>query len=164
MKKISKILNRLLIIIIGLIAIVFIGGSMAGSSKSSNNDLSSMTFEEIAEDHYSKYFRNIVTDSSDTGYIINVDMPTNVSNKLRLTKFRGDFSKFLEKVKDKEFDKIHLNSYIEVQDKLGNIEEIVGATIVITHETINKINFENFNPDNLEEISEEYRVYYGLRK
>ena len=78
MKKISKILNRLLIILIGLIAIVFIGGSVGGNEKPKEDEALKANvpmFMTIAEKHLSKLY-GIVDPQVETKDLRVVKLPT----------------------------------------------------------------------------------------
>jgi len=62
--------------------------------------------------------------------------------------------KFMEDIQDEDFTQLNVNGYAEMQDSYGNSEDSDVVRYPISKETVDKIDFENFNVDNLEEVAE----------
>ena len=62
--------------------------------------------------------------------------------------------KFMEDIQDEDFIQLNVSGYAEMQDSYGNSEDSDVVRYPISKETVDKIDFENFNVDNLEEVAE----------
>lgn len=74
-----------------------------------------------------------------------------------------DTSEFLEDIKD--YDKIkdiNINILFPMVDKFGNSENVIVMKFKLTAETRNKINWENFDYNNLPDIADDYFAHPAL--
>ena len=62
--------------------------------------------------------------------------------------------KFMEDIQDEDFIQLNVSGYAKMQDSYGNSEDYDVVRYPISKETVDKIDFENFNVDNLEEVAE----------
>ena len=62
--------------------------------------------------------------------------------------------KFMEDIQDEDFIQLNVSGYAKMQDSYGNSEDSDVVRYPISKETVDKIDFENFNVDNLEEVAE----------
>ncbi|AXY24943.1 hypothetical protein CL176_02265 [Suicoccus acidiformans] len=68
--------------------------------------------------------------------------------------FEGQIVEFMEAVKDLDFELLRVSGLADMTDKYGNTELSKVAVYPITKETIDKINYDKFILDNLEELAE----------
>lgn len=92
-----------------------------------------------ASDHYNIYAKT-------TGLSVNMDRKGTYFNT----------SDVLEKIQDKEFGSLYFEYQAEFVDKYGDSEQRKGITYDLTKETVDKINFDSFLPENLPEIADSY--------
>lgn len=90
-------------------------------------------------DHYNIYAKT-------SGLSVNMDRKGTYFNT----------SDVLEKIQDKEFGSLYFEYQAEFVDKYGDSEQRKGITYDLTKETVDKINFDSFLPENLPEIADSY--------
>ena len=70
--------------------------------------------------------------------------------------FNGDVVNFLEAVEAEEYNDIFVKGYFDMVDAYGDVENQNIFNMRILKSEVDKINYENFDYDNLENLSETY--------
>ena len=81
----------------------------------------------------------------------------NFTNSLVRNGFNASIVKFLELIESEEYNDIFVKGYFDMADTYGNVENknVFNARILKTE--ANKVNYDNFDNDNLINISETYK-------
>lgn len=101
---------------------------------------------------------------NDTAFI-RVYGKDNVSNKLIKSGMYMDITDVLKKIEysDDLPSKVAFDIIFPLQDKLGNTKDEPVMRVVISSDTIHKINFKNFNYDNIPDIAESYWEHDAIK-
>ena len=68
----------------------------------------------------------------------------------------------LKNIADKDMEFINIEWQVELTDKLGNKEYGPVIRIDITKETLDKINWDNFDYNNLPEVADDYWQHQAI--
>ena len=136
-------------------------------SESSKPEFS--TIEEAIEWSGNDVFGDNLRDVSydpETGYI-QLDADIEIGG-WSVASSRKEFDKlvvkFMEDIQNEDFTQLNVSGYAEMQDSYGNSEDSDVVRYPISKETIDKIDFENFNVDNLEEVAEGAFIHPEFRE
>lgn len=70
---------------------------------------------------------------------------------------------YAESVQDEDFNELFFVARVEMQDQYGNADDMNVIKIGLTKETVDKINFENFQTDNLENVADTVDVHQAFQ-
>lgn len=148
-------MKRLLPIIL-ILTLLLIG--CGGSKEVNYNDLTvEETIKTLAEGKYE--VDEIV--EADNNYSVTLKaklMSGKTARKELLMKTRD----ILQKLEGKDVDFINIEWQSELVDKHGNAEYRPVMYMELTEETLNKINWDNFDYKNLTEVADEYKEHQAL--
>lgn len=89
----------------------------------------------------------------------------NLTTDFMIKGYLRDISDFLEKTKDiKDITAVFVGAKAELLDKYGNTNEQFVLKTQLSKETIDKINFENFDYNNIPDIADEFIKHPALEK
>uniref|UniRef100_UPI0035A04F05 hypothetical protein n=1 Tax=Jeotgalibaca porci TaxID=1868793 RepID=UPI0035A04F05 len=139
------------------------------SSESESSKPEFTTIEEAIEwsgnDVFGDNLREVSYDP-ETGYI-QLDADIEIGG-WSVPSSRKEFDKlvvkFMEDIQDDDFTQLNVSGYAKMQDSYGNSEDSDVVRYPISKETVDKIDFENFNVDNLEEVSEGAFIHPEFRE
>lgn len=124
---------------------------------------------DIAADEFRNDLMSIQKVAS-TGYIfVKAQLSGSDSDKM-ITFFEYDAADFLEKLRklvkdgDVDFTEVSFQGYTDLVDKYGNVTNKSVFQFWITRETLDKINFEHFNPKNFEAIGTNWYLHPAMTK
>ena len=119
--------------------------------------------EQSAHDVFGEDLRsfNVIEDSGMKDIYVEATIPMNLTANMMKGSFEMDVLDYAEKVKDEEFSNIIYMAYAEATDSYGNDTEAAAGTIILSKETIGKINFKQFSRDNLPKIADNYNMNIG---
>ena len=120
---------------------------------------SDATPQEVVEYYATSVFGDSLKNATynpDTKYI-EIDSEVKIGG-VNLSSSRRGFElwaiDFMEKIKDLNFDYLVISGYTDMVDQYGNSENKKVLSYPISKETVSRINYDNFNLDNFEEITE----------
>lgn len=108
----------------------------------------------LEEFNYIEYTEHIVVESQ---------MGDNLSGSWIISGFEMDIMRFLEKVQNESFESVYIAGYFDLIDTYGNEKNHKVYSIDLTKSEIDKINFGNFDRDNLKNIADGYQVHNALQ-
>ena len=99
----------------------------------------------------------------DTGFIsIEFQIRDSFTNNQRKFGFLSDAHDYTEQIQNEDFDRILFSSFFDTRDQYGNVENTKVATLDMNKETVDKINFDNIIPDDMENIADEIYFHPAL--
>jgi len=124
---------------------------------------------DIAADEFDDDLESISkVDSS--GYIFVKAQMHGSDASSAISSFEYDAADFLKSLRslvesgDVDFTEVSFEGYTDLVDKYGNVKNESVLQFWITRETLDKINFENFNPKNFEFISTNWYLHPAMKK
>ena len=73
--------------------------------------------------------------------------------------FYNDVVTMVSDLQNEEFDRLVFDATADMQDEYGNVKEMKVLTVNLTKETVDKINFENFQSSNLPNVADAVFVH-----
>ena len=125
-------------------------------------DLGHLTSEEkitlMAEHVFGDNLDKVEFFDATDGNRINIfaQVSDNFTNNSIRHGFNGDVVNFLEAVEAEEYNDIFVKGYFDMVDAYGDVENQNIFNMRILKSEVDKINYENFDYDNLENLSETY--------
>lgn len=99
----------------------------------------------------------------DTGFIsIEFQIRDSFTNNQRKFGFLSDAHDYTEQIQNEDFDRILFSGFFDTRDQYGNVENTKVATLDMNKETVDKINFDNIIPDDMENIADEIYFHPAL--
>lgn len=137
--------------------------SSGESSEEPSEEESEVTFdderEQIAYDTLEDDLLDFSVVEDDSGFTtLNISVQNNVTlnESTALLTFHDKVTRLAEALQDQEFDRMIVTGIADAQDMYGNETETPIGNITLYKDTINQINFDNFNPENLPAIADNY--------
>lgn len=92
------------------------------------------------------------------GYILSTKIPIGFTAGIMKDRFESHVVDLLEQIKSHDFADITIIGYAESTDVYGNESETEAIMMILSKSEIDKINFDNFDPDNLSVIADSYYI------
>lgn len=93
---------------------------------------------------------------------IKIDLPENLTNNLIIKSFFEDTKELLEETKDVNYNTITVEAVANFVDQYGEESEGTAIKLDLDKSEVDKINFENFNSDNLANIATAFIIHPDL--
>lgn len=115
------------------------------------------TFEGVAK----HVFKEDLIKAEETeigGYILSAKIPIGFTTGIMKNRFESEVVSLLEEIKFHDFSDITVIGYAESVDVYGNETETEAIMMILSQSEVKKINFKNFDSDNLSVIADTYYV------
>lgn len=94
---------------------------------------------------------------------VNTDLPSGWSENSMRRSFYLDVIDYAEAIEGEEFDELNVYAETTLVDQYGNEDDSQVLSVRLSHETIDRINFDNFNVDNMESVADATFVHPAFR-
>lgn len=115
-------------------------------------------FEEKANEVFGGRLQDVFVDEAGEAtehYVgITSKLGAGWNEKTMRDSFYYDVVAMISELQNEEFDRLVFDATADMQDEYGNVKEMKVITVNLTKETVDKINFENFQSSNLPNVAD----------
>lgn len=119
----------------------------------------STKFEQYANEIFGDDLRSYNYSEGEGKVLIKTFVPGNLTEKMMKRAFYMRVVDYAENIKDEDFVDFYIDGEASMTDQYGNTEDSKVLTIGMNKTTVEKINFDSFNVDNLENIADAVFVH-----
>lgn len=120
-------------------------------------------FEEKANEVFGENLQDVFVDEAGEATEHYVGITSKLSGgwneKTMRDSFYNDVVAVVSGLQNEEFDRLVFDATADMQDEYGNVKEMKVLTVNLTKETVDKINFENFQSRNLPNVADAIFVH-----
>lgn len=120
-------------------------------------------FEEKANEVFGENLQDVFVDEAGEATEHYVGITSKLSGgwneKTMRDSFYNDVVAVVSGLQNEEFDRLVFDATADMQDEYGNVKEMKVLTVNLTKETVDKINFENFQSSNLPNVADAIFVH-----
>ena len=129
------------------------------SSQESIAEVYDTNFEKVAHEVFGENLREFEYIENECKILITTYVPGNLTENLMKRSFHNTVIEYAKSIKDENFVDFYIDGEASMTDEYGNTEDSKVFTIGLAKETVDKINFDNFQTDNLEGIADAVFVH-----
>ena len=136
------------------------------ASQTPEKRITSFINKELGKETNNDKKRIVSVENTGSGFAIVLNADSNLTTNLTRTSMLIDASDIFEELQgyDDITGDVVVAFMLDLVDQYGNTETGRVLSIRLTHETLEKINFENFNYDNYKNIAEPYLEHRAISK
>ena len=120
-------------------------------------------FEEKANEIFGENLQDVFVDEAGEATEHYVGITSKLSGgwneKTMRNSFYNNVVAVVSDLQNEEFDRLVFDATADMQDEYGNVKEMKVLTVNLTKETVDKINFENFQSSNLPNVADAIFVH-----
>ena len=120
-------------------------------------------FEEKANEVFGENLQDVFVDEAGEATEHYVGITSKLSGgwneKTMRNSFYNNVVAVVSDLQNEEFDRLVFDATADMQDEYGNVKEMKVLTVNLTKETVDKINFENFQSSNLPNVADAIFVH-----
>ena len=120
-------------------------------------------FEEKANEIFGENLQDVFVDEAGEATEHYVGITSKLSGgwneKTMRNSFYNNVVSVVSDLQNEEFDRLVFDATADMQDEYGNVKEMKVLTVNLTKETVDKINFENFQSSNLPNVADAIFVH-----
>ena len=120
-------------------------------------------FEEKANEVFGENLQDVFVDEAGEATEHYVGITSKLSGgwneKTMRNSFYNNVIAVVSDLQNEEFDRLVFDATADMQDEYGNVKEMKVLTVNLTKETVDKINFENFQSSNLPNVADAIFVH-----
>ena len=129
------------------------------SSQESIAEVYDTNFEKFAHGVFGENLREFEYIENEGKILITTYVPGNLTENLMKRSFHNTVIEYAKSIKDENFVDFYIDGVASMTDEYGNTEDSKVFTIGLNKETVDKINFDNFQTDNLEGVADAVFVH-----
>lgn len=116
-------------------------------------------FEQYANEVFGEDLRSYDYLKDEGKIVITTFVPGNLTEKMMKRAFHMRVVDYAKGIKDEDFIDFYVDGEASMTDQYGNTEDSKVLTIGMNKDTVEKINFDSFNIDNLEDVADAVFVH-----